>query len=392
MGTNAVGVLVAFATFGVLAFGAALVVRARNASDSRTRDTLRRIGDGVEALTLGLGAIAETAKAETAELGRSVGITLDLEEALRRTAAAAASLPGMQAGAARIIGMDGSVAQQTVGITSGLSGLETDFDPPDRSPWTSAVLSWRRSPDMATVSAVQAGIVAPVLHEGAQIGLVAAYSIGVNRPDEASIERLTWLANQASPALAAAREHDAMKALVRKDPLTGLLNRRGLDEALAHEIARAARNGTVLSVLMIDIDGFRSVNKLTYAHGDIVLREFSRSLEEACRATDLICRRGGDEFLLLLPDTPCREALRLEARVRAVVTTTDFTNVSKLTYSAGITSYRAGDSFDELDRRASMLVNEVKSAGRNGMRHDCELESDTAIVTIRTETSGQGRS
>ena len=134
MSTTAVGVLVAFAALGVLALGVALVVRARNSSDIRTRETLRRIGDGVEALTLGLSAIAETAKAETAELGRSVGITLDLEEALRRTAAAAASLPGMHAGAARIVGMDGVITQQTVGISSGHSGLETDFDPPDRSP------------------------------------------------------------------------------------------------------------------------------------------------------------------------------------------------------------------------------------------------------------------
>ena len=167
MGTTAVGVLVAFAALGVLALCVALIIRARNDSDTRTRDTLRRIGDGVEALTLGLGVIAETAKAETAELGRSVGITLDLEEALRRTAAAAASLPGMQAGSARIVGMDGTVAQQTVGISSGLSGLEADFDPPDRSAWTSAILSWRRSPDVGPLNAVQAGIVAPVLHEGA---------------------------------------------------------------------------------------------------------------------------------------------------------------------------------------------------------------------------------
>ena len=121
-----------------------------------------------------------------------------------------------------------------------------------------------------------------------------------------------------------------------------------------------------------------------------VLREFSRALEEACRATDMLCRRGGDEFLLLLPDTPCLEALRLEARVRAVVTTTDFSNISRLTYSAGITSYRPGDSIDDLDRRASMLVNEVKSAGRNGMRHDCDMDEDPAVTAVRTETTGPG--
>ena len=251
------------------------------------------------------------------------------------------------------------------------------------------ILSWRRSPEAGPISGVQAGIVAPVVHDGDRIGMVAAYSTGINRPDEAAVERLTWLAAQAAPALAAAREHDAMKALVRKDQLTGLLNRRGLDEAMAHEIARATRTGSVLSVMMVDIDGFRAVNKLTYAHGDIVLREFSRALEEACRATDIICRRGGDEFLLLLPDTPCLEALRLEARVRAVVTTTEFSNMSRVTYSAGITSYRPGDTIDELDRRASILVNEVKSAGRNGMRHDCGDEAAPAITPLRVESTGQ---
>ncbi|MFN8223455.1 MAG: GGDEF domain-containing protein [Gaiellales bacterium] len=390
MGPTAVGLTVALATLAALTLCVVLAVRARNASDTRTRDTLRRIGDGVEALTLGLSSIAETAKAETAELGRSVGITLDLEEALRRTAAAAASLPGMQAGAARIVGLDGEVSQQSVGISSGLVGLDADFAPPDRSGWTSAILSWRRPAETAATGVVQAGIVAPVVHEGTNLGLVAAYSTGLSRPDEAAVERLTWLANQAAPALAAAREHAAVKALVRRDALTGLLNRRGLDESLAHEIARASRNGTVLSLLMIDIDGFRLVNKLTYAHGDAVLREFANALGEACRTTDIICRRGGDEFLLLLPDTPCLEALRLEARVRAVVATTDFTNVSRLTYSAGITSYRPGDTVDEVDRRASVLVNEVKAAGRNGMRHDCQLDDTPAIVSLRADASRSG--
>src|SRR5436190_8074767 len=129
MSNTAVGVVVALAALGVLTACVA-VIRARNASDARTRDALRRIGDGVEALTLGLGTIAETARAETAELGRSVGITLDLEDALRRTAAAAAALPGMEAGTARIVGLDGVVNEQTVGI-SAATGIESTCEPPD---------------------------------------------------------------------------------------------------------------------------------------------------------------------------------------------------------------------------------------------------------------------
>lgn len=370
MSNAAVGVVVALATVGVLA-ACAVIIRARNASDARTRDALRRIGDGVEALTLGLGAIAETAKAETAELGRSVGITLDLEDALRRTAAAAAALPGMEAGTARIVGLDGVIRQQTVGI-SAAAGIESTFEPPDQSPWSAAVVNWRRAPDAGPMNAVQAGIVAPVFHDGARIGLVASYSTGISRPDAASVERLAWLAAEAAPALSAAREHEAMKALVQRDALTGLLNRRGLDEALVREMARAARNGTSLTIVMLDIDGFRSVNNMTYTHGDLVLREFATALEDACRATDILCRRGGDEFLLLLPDTPCVEALRLETRIRAIVTTTEFSNVGRLTYSAGITSYRPLDTTEDIDRRASILVNAVKATGRNSVRHDCD--------------------
>lgn len=384
MSNAAVGVVVALATLGVLT-ACAVIIRARNASDARTRDTLRRIGDGVEALTLGLGAIAETAKAETAELGRSVGITLDLEDALRRTAAAAAALPGMEAGTAKVVGLDGILRQQTVGISEAAT-IEASFEPPDQSPWSAAVVNWRRAPDVGPMSAVQAGIISPVFHEGVRIGTLASYSAGLSRPDAASVERLVWLAAEAAPALAAAREHEAMKALVQRDALTGLLNRRGLDEALGREMARAARTGLPLTVVMIDIDGFRAVNNMTYAHGDLVLREFARALEDACRATDILCRRGGDEFLLLLPDTPCVEALRLETRIRAIVTTTEFSNVGRLTYSAGITSLRARDTTEDIDRRASILVNEVKAAGRNGMRHDCDLD-DPSLSPIPPDPS-----
>jgi diguanylate cyclase (GGDEF)-like protein len=367
-------VAVAVATAGVLAFGAGMVVRARNASDARTREALRRIGDGVEALSSGLGSVVDSARADAAELGRSVGITLDLDEALRRTAAAAAALPGMQAGAARINRLDGTPSQQAVGLSSGRTGLEGTIDPPDLSTWESAIVTWRRQSDPGHTPTLQAGVITPVVHEGVRIGMLAAYCREVSYPHEDTIDQLGTLAAEAAPALAAAREHEAVKELVRTDPLTALLNRRGLDEALTREIARAARTGSPLSVLMLDLDDFRAVNKVTYAHGDDVLREFSRVLEDACRTTDILCRRGGEEFLLILPETPCYEALRLDARVRALVSTTAFSHIENLTYSSGITSLRPDDDIVDLDKRASALVNEVKAAGKNGVQHDCEIE------------------
>jgi diguanylate cyclase (GGDEF)-like protein len=388
MGTILAVVVVAGATAGVLALGAGMAVRARNASDTRTREALRRIGDGVEALSFGLGAVVDSARADAQELGRSVGITLDLDEALRRTAAAAAALPGMQAGAARVLKLDGSASQQAVGLISGRTGLEGAVEPPDLTPWDSAIITWQRQPGPGHVSALQAGIVAPVIHEGVRIGLLAAYCSEVSYPYEGSVDQLGALAAEAAPALAAAREHEAVRELVRTDPLTGLLNRRGLDEALNREIARASRTGSPLSVLMLDLDDFRAVNKVTYAHGDDVLREFARVLEDACRTTDVLCRRGGEEFLLILTDTPCYEALRLDSRIRALVSTTEFSHIGAVRYSSGITSLRPDDDITEIDKRASQLVNIVKAAGKNGVRHDCDADAYPPVAPPGPPTLG----
>src|SRR5262249_6136679 len=95
-----------------------------------------------------------------------------------------------------------------------------------------------------------------------------------------------------------------LASMVLTDPLTGCLNRRGLDQAIAREIARSGRSGSELSVLAIDLDHFKAIND-TYGHvaGDIVLREFGALLAHAARAGDIVARAGGEEFLALLPDT-----------------------------------------------------------------------------------------
>jgi diguanylate cyclase len=213
-------------------------------------------------------------------------------------------------------------------------------------------------------------VVAPVLHNGERIGLVAAYTSGaVVEPEIA--EAVHMLAETAAPALGAAREHEAVKRLIRTDPLTGMLNRRGLDEELAREIARAVRTGAPLSLLMLDLDDFKRVNATNFVHGDEVLREVARIIREACRETDIPCRRGGEEFTVILPDTPCAAALRVDARIRALFQVTELPHIGRLTYSAGITALRQGDDPDAIDRRASELVNDVKRSGKNDVRHDC---------------------
>ncbi|MGL6279183.1 MAG: GGDEF domain-containing protein, partial [Gaiella sp.] len=219
---------------------------------------------------------------------------------------------------------------------------------------------------------------------GRRIGLIAAYTSTTSVADDVA-ETVVALAASAAPALHAAREHQAVAELVRTDPLTGLLNRRGgVDDALPREIARARRSGAPLSVLMIDLDDFKTVNAVNYSHGDDVLQEFARVVVEACRESDIPCRRGGEEFLVILPDTECTDALRLEKRLRALVSATEFSHVGALTYSAGVTALAPDDDERTIDTRASGLVNDAKRAGKNTIRHDCATVTTPPPAPVET--------
>ena len=111
--------------------------------------------------------------------------------------------------------------------------------------------------------------------------------------------------------------NERLKRLASVDPLTGLLNRRGLEDAVATEVARARRTGGPLSAVLLDLDDFKRVNDtLGHAAGDVVLREVAGRLQSSLRPTDLLARVGGDEFLALLPDTRHAEATAVAERLR----------------------------------------------------------------------------
>jgi len=114
------------------------------------------------------------------------------------------------------------------------------------------------------------------------------------------------------------REGDALRALARTDPLTGLLNRRALANRLQQEMARAERYGTALSLLLLDLDGLKEVNdRAGHPAGDAALQALARALRERCRSADVSARWGGDEFVVLAPETRRAEALDLAERIRA---------------------------------------------------------------------------
>ncbi|ART47761.1 GGDEF domain-containing protein [Acidovorax carolinensis] len=155
-----------------------------------------------------------------------------------------------------------------------------------------------------------------------------------------------------------------------QDALTGLPNRRAADDFLAHEALRAQRRGTPLSALMIDIDFFKKVNdQHGHAAGDHVLQTLARLLQERARATDLVARWGGEEFLVLLPDTSPAGAREVAEQLRLAVQNTPFCwqqSPVPVTVSAGAATWTSGPFHaNALIASADSALYQAKNSGRN---------------------------
>jgi diguanylate cyclase (GGDEF)-like protein len=151
------------------------------------------------------------------------------------------------------------------------------------------------------------------------------------------------------------------------DPLTGVANRRALDQSLVTEISRVARTNKKMSALMADIDHFKSVND-TYGHpiGDAVLEEFGDVLRSNTRATDFLARFGGEEFVVLMPNTDLETAVGVAERIRKAFEARRIEPVvGSTTASFGVIELGAGETGDALLERVDKALYEAKSAGRN---------------------------
>jgi two-component system cell cycle response regulator len=163
------------------------------------------------------------------------------------------------------------------------------------------------------------------------------------------------------------REHER---LANTDHLTGLLNRRGAEDAIHRELARSRRTGAPLSFAIFDLDHFKRIND-TFGHatGDTTLREVSRLVAASSRATDVPVRWGGEELLVVLAGTPLAGAHVFAERVRAAVEALDCAGLPRLTISAGVSELLPGElTPDEAIARADARMYEAKAGGRNQVR------------------------
>lgn len=159
------------------------------------------------------------------------------------------------------------------------------------------------------------------------------------------------------------------------DVLTNAYNRRYFTQKLEEEIERARRTDGKFSLVMLDIDRFKRIND-NFGHnaGDLVLKSMTEMIKNRIRKIDTLARWGGEEFVILLPDTTVNNAARLAEELRESLSQMDIPGVGRVTASFGVAGYCPGDNVDSLVNKADNMMYEAKAAGRNCVRYMNECE------------------
>ena len=165
------------------------------------------------------------------------------------------------------------------------------------------------------------------------------------------------------------KELSATSQLIRHDQLTGVLNRKGLDEALQKEINRQQRQGVPLSLALLDVDNFKSINDMRgHSVGDLALVHLVEVVQKTLRPQDVLARYGGEEFIVLLPGTGVEDAVAAMMRVQRMLTREYFMDKDDkilITFSCGVVAVTDLEAADELIRRADSAMYLAKRSGKN---------------------------
>lgn len=160
----------------------------------------------------------------------------------------------------------------------------------------------------------------------------------------------------------------ALREQAMRDPLTGLFNRRYMEEALQQALLRAERKNNVLSLVLLDLDHLKLIND-TYGHvsgGDQALRTLANQIQSMCRGSDTICRYAGDEFVVILNDTPLDVAYQRVSHCQKVVSNTPVDGKFSITFSAGLAQYPShGGDMESLIKSADKALFKAKALGRD---------------------------
>ncbi len=222
------------------------------------------------------------------------------------------------------------------------------------------------------------GLCVPMVAQGETIGVLqlqiatTSESKSSNENNQVVLQRIaSSAAGQIALSVASLRLREALKDQSIRDPLTGLYNRRFMQESLARELLRARRTNRPFTVMFIDIDHFKRFND-SFGHdaGDIVLQTFAKTLTNHFRGGDIICRYGGEEFALVLPDSSLKDSERrandLRVEVKKLSISHRNTVLEPITFSVGLAAFpEHGSTAEELFRVADKCLYDSKTQGRD---------------------------
>lgn len=190
----------------------------------------------------------------------------------------------------------------------------------------------------------------------------------------AEIERRKKTESELQQAIAAAEQagrelriaNNQLEKMATTDPLTGAWNRRHFLNVASHTKAQSDRYGKSMSIILIDIDHFKSIND-TYGHqaGDSALITLTSLIQGVLREADFFARWGGEEFVVLTPNCRAEQAVQLAEKLRQLVESHTFGDIGNLTISLGVAELKSNESIDGLFKRVDLALYEAKTKGRN---------------------------
>ena len=355
----------------------------RRLRSRHSRDVEEQVSTTVATLEARLDELAQELSSavsraeEEAQRSRFLGqiaATIDLDDAIGSTLQAAAGLPKVDAAVVEL-DPDGDGDERLLGsIGLDRDGGEDDegvrifTGSPERQEARAVELSYLYGEEHAA-GAVHEALGVPLLGRNGKVGWLGVFSRDPEvRFEDDDVRRLEELAERVAPAIENARRFREARQLADLDSLTGLHNRRYFYETLAREVDRAQRYQRRLSLVIVDVDGFKEINdRIGHLAGDAVLAEIADRIRQVVRSADIPCRVGGDEFAVIVPEVEVGQARQLVGRIQRAVSAQPIARAGRVRVSAGVADIQSNDSPTTLFERGDESLYAAKHAGKGGL-------------------------
>jgi len=346
-----------------------------------SRDVEAQVAATVESLEARLDELAQelgsavSRAEEEAQRSRFLGqiaTTIDLDDAIGSTLQAAAALPSVDAAVVEL-DPDGDGDERLLGSI----GLDRDDEEdgvriftgaPERQEARAIEHSYVYGEEHVA-GAVHGALGVPLLGRNGKIGWLGVFSRDPDvRFGDDDVRRLEELAERVAPAIENARRFREARQLADLDSLTGLHNRRYFYETLGREVDRAQRYQRRLSLVIVDVDGFKEINdRIGHLAGDAVLAEIADRIRQVVRSADIPCRVGGDEFAVIVPEVEGGQARQLVGRIQRAVSAQPIARAGRVRVSAGVADIQPNDNPTSLFERGDESLYAAKHAGKGGL-------------------------